>query len=50
MSLNLSIGLVFGGILGKVLALVMKDKRAAEPFFSGVFTANSLWMLLKALI
>ncbi len=50
MPLNLSIGLIFGGLLAEVLTFFVKDRRKVEPFFSGVFTANSLWMLLKALI
>lgn len=45
MPLNLSIGLIVGGLLTKVV----KDKEELYPFWSGVFAANSVWMLLKTL-
>jgi hypothetical protein len=45
MPLNLSLGLIFGGLL----ALVLKNRQEWEPFWSGVFAANSLWMIVRAL-
>jgi len=45
MPVNLVIGLVFGGLCTKLT----KDKEAWYPFWSGVFAANSIWMLLQAL-
>lgn len=46
MPFNLSIGLIFGGLL----SLLVKDKAEWEPFWSGVYTANSLWMIIKAIL
>lgn len=45
MPLNLSIGLIFGGML----TYLVKDREQWEPFWSGVFAANSVWMLLRVL-
>ncbi len=46
MPLNLSIGLIVGGLL----TLLVKDKEEWYPFWSGVFAANSIWMLLKTML
>lgn len=46
MPMNTSIGLIFGGLL----TLGVKNREAWEPFWSGVFAANSIWMLLKAMV
>ena len=46
MPINISLGLVIGG-LG---AFVMQNKEDWYPFWSGVFAANSIWMLIKALV
>lgn len=45
MPLNLSIGLIVGGLLTSVV----KNREEWYPFWSGVFAANSIWMLLKTL-
>ncbi len=44
MPLNFSIGLIFGGLM----TLLVKNREEWEPFWSGVFAANSIWMLVKA--
>ena len=46
MPLNISLGLVVGGLS----TLLVEDKEQWYPFWSGVFAANSIWMLLQALI
>jgi hypothetical protein len=46
MPLNMSISLVFGGFL----ASFTNKRQEWEPFWSGVFAANSLWMIFKAVI
>lgn len=46
MPLNLSLGLVFGGFCTQLV----KDPKEWEPFLSGVFAANALWMLLKVFV
>jgi hypothetical protein len=46
MPLNITIGLVLGGLL----ASIVSDSERYFPFWSGVFAANSLWMLLRSLI
>jgi hypothetical protein len=46
MPLNLSLGLIFGGIL----TYLVRDRQEWEPLWSGVFAANSIWMLLKAIL
>lgn len=46
MPLNISIGLMLGGLL----ALVVKNSEEWVPFWSGVFAANSIWMLIQALL
>lgn len=43
MPLNLSIGLIFGGFL----SLLTSERVSWEPFFSGIFAYNALWMLIK---
>lgn len=45
MPLNLSLGLIVGGLL----TLLTNNKEEYFPFWSGVFAANSIWMLIKAL-
>jgi hypothetical protein len=45
MPLNLSLALITGGLL----TLLTKNKEEYFPFWSGVFAANSIWMLLKAI-
>ncbi len=44
MPINFSLGLVIGGLL----TLFVKEREEWEPFWSGVFASNSLWMLFKA--
>lgn len=46
MPLNISLGLITGGML----TLFTKNKEEWYPLWSGVFAANSLWMLLKAIL
>jgi hypothetical protein len=46
MPLNFSIGLIIGGLA----TLCVKDKEEYYPFWSGVFAANSIWMLVKAVL
>ncbi len=46
MPLNITIGLVVGGLL----QWGVKDAQEWFPFWSGVFAANSIWMLIRALI
>lgn len=45
MSLSLTLGLVAGGLS----TFLYKKKEELEPFCSGMYAANSLWMLLYAL-
>ena len=45
MPINISLGLIFGGFLTKLV----KNRQEWEPFWSGVFAANSIWMLFKAI-
>ena len=44
MPINISLGLIFGGILTSLV----KDREEWEPFWSGVFASNSIWMLLRS--
>lgn len=46
MPLNISVGLIIGGFATRLV----KDKQEWYPFWSGVFAANSVWMLVKALL
>ncbi len=46
MPINISIGLVFGGLL----TAFVKNREQWEPFWSGVFASNSIWMLLRAML
>lgn len=46
MPLNISLGLIAGGLL----TLFTKNKEEWYPLWSGVFAANSLWMLIKAIL
>lgn len=46
MPLDMTLGLVFGGLLAAIAA----DKEQLYPFWSGVFAGNSICMLLRALI
>jgi hypothetical protein len=46
MPLNVSLGLIAGGLM----TLFTKNKEEWYPLWSGVFAANSLWMLLKAIL
>lgn len=46
MPINISIGLIFGGLL----TTLVKDREEWEPFWSGVFASNSIWMLIRAVI
>lgn len=46
MPLDMTLGLVFGGLL----AAIAKDKEEYYPFWSGVFAGNSICMLLRAII
>lgn len=46
MPINFSIILIAGGLS----ANLVKNKEQFYPFFSGVFAANSLWMIIRAFI
>lgn len=46
MPINYSLGLIVGGML----TYLTKDRESWDPFWSGVFAANSIWELLKAVI
>lgn len=46
MPIDYSLPLIFGGLS----ASLVKNKEDYFPFWSGVFAANSLWMLLKVFI
>jgi uncharacterized oligopeptide transporter (OPT) family protein len=45
MSLSLTLGLVTGGLS----TFLYKDKQKLEPLCSGMYAANSLWMIIHAL-
>ncbi len=45
MPFDYSLGLIAGGFF----AMLVKDKDDWEPFWSGVFAANSIWELLKTI-
>jgi len=45
MPINVTLGLILGGFG----ALLTKNKEEMFPFWSGVFSANSVWMLIKAI-
>jgi hypothetical protein len=45
MPLSLSLGLVLGGLS----SLLVTHKEKWEPFCSGMFAANALWMVFQAL-
>jgi hypothetical protein len=44
MPLHLVLGLIFGGLL----SLGVRHKEQYEPFVSGVFASNALWMVIRA--
>lgn len=46
MPLNISLGLIVGGLM----TLLTKNKEDWYPLWSGVFAANSVWMLIKAIL
>ncbi len=46
MPVNISLGLVIGGLS----TLLTNDKERWYPFWSGVFVANSLWMIIRSLL
>ena len=46
MPINLVVGLVLGGLC----TMCTSDKEEWFPFWSGVYAANSIWMLLQAII
>ncbi len=46
MPINITLGLSFGAVLTKVVA----KPDEWHPFWSGVFAAQSLWMIIKALM
>lgn len=46
MPINISFGLIIGGLM----TLFTKNREDWYPFWSGVFAANSVWMLVKALL
>lgn len=46
MPLNVSLGLIIGGLV----ALLVRQKEYWYPFWSGIFAANSIWMLLRAFL
>jgi hypothetical protein len=45
MPLNITLGLVVGGLI----SMLVKDREQWYPFWSGVFAANSIWMLIQAI-
>lgn len=45
MPIDYSLALIIGGFMSHYLI----DQKSGEPFWSGVFAANSIWMLLQAL-
>lgn len=45
MPIDYSLALIAGGFISQYLV----DRQKGEPFWSGVFAANSIWMLLQAL-
>lgn len=45
MPINISLGLIFGGLLTQFVA----NREEWEPFWSGVFASNSIWMLVRAI-
>ncbi len=46
MPINISLGLVFGGCL----TMLFKEREEWEPLWSGVFAANSIWMILRSVV
>ncbi len=46
MPINISLGLIFGG----ALTFFVAKRQDWEPFWSGVFASNSIWMLIRAVI
>jgi len=46
MPINVTLGLILGGFG----ALLTKNKEEMFPFWSGVFSSNSIWMLIKAIV
>lgn len=46
MPISISLGLIVGGML----TMLTKDKEEWYPLWSGVFAANSVWMLVKAIL
>jgi len=46
MPINISLGLIFGGLLTQFV----KNREEWEPFWSGIFASNSIWMLLRAIL
>ncbi len=46
MPINISLGLIFGGFLTFLVA----DREEWDPFWSGVFASNSIWMLIRAIV
>ncbi|MEX0848883.1 MAG: OPT/YSL family transporter [Candidatus Dependentiae bacterium] len=45
MPLNITLGLVVGGLV----SMLAKDREQWYPFWSGIFAANSIWMLIQAI-
>ncbi len=46
MPLNISLGLILGGLC----TLLTKEKEEWFPLWSGIFAANSIWMLIKTIL
>lgn len=46
MPIDYSLALIVGGFISYYLI----DQKEGEPFWSGVFAANSIWMLVQALL
>ncbi|MGE0009955.1 MAG: OPT/YSL family transporter [Candidatus Babeliales bacterium] len=46
MPIDYSLALIIGGFISYYLI----DQKEGEPFWSGVFAANSIWMLIQALL
>lgn len=46
MPINISLGLIFGGLI----TLLVRDRQEWEPFWSGVFASNSLWVIFRAIM
>ena len=48
--LLMPLDLTFGFVGGALLTLCVKDQQEWVPFWSGVFAANSIWMIIQAFL